>query len=44
MLGLYGVVVNTVKCDFSKLLGVYVVVFCNYQCFVRASIYRIQPG
>ncbi len=27
MLGLYGVVVNTVKWDFSKLLGVYVAVF-----------------
>jgi small multidrug resistance family-3 protein len=27
MLGLYGVVVNMVKWDFSKLLGVYVAVF-----------------
>ena len=27
MLGLYGVVVNTVKWDFSKLLGVYVAIF-----------------
>ena len=27
MLGSYGVVVNTVKWDFSKLLGVYVAVF-----------------
>ncbi len=27
MLGAYGVVVNTVKWDFSKLLGVYVAVF-----------------
>ncbi len=27
MLGLYGVVVNTVRWDFSKLLGVYVAVF-----------------
>jgi small multidrug resistance family-3 protein len=27
MLGIYGVVVNTVKWDFSKLLGVYVAVF-----------------
>ncbi len=27
MLGLYGVVVNTVKWDFSRLLGVYVAVF-----------------
>ena len=27
MLGCYGVVVNTVKWDFSKLLGVYVAVF-----------------
>jgi drug/metabolite transporter superfamily protein YnfA len=27
MLGVYGVVVNTVKWDFSKLLGVYVAVF-----------------
>jgi drug/metabolite transporter superfamily protein YnfA len=27
MLGFYGVVVNTVKWDFSKLLGVYVAVF-----------------
>jgi small multidrug resistance family-3 protein len=27
MLGSYGVVVNTVKWDFSKLLGVYVAIF-----------------
>ena len=27
MLGFYGVVVNTVKWDFSRLLGVYVAVF-----------------
>ena len=27
MLGAYGVVVNTVKWDFSRLLGVYVAVF-----------------
>lgn len=27
MLGFYGVVVNTVKWDFSKMLGVYVAVF-----------------
>jgi len=27
LLGLYGVVVNTVKWDFSRLLGVYVAVF-----------------
>jgi small multidrug resistance family-3 protein len=27
MLGVYGVVVNTVKWDFSRLLGVYVAVF-----------------
>jgi len=27
MLGAYGVVVNTVKWDFSKLLGVYVAIF-----------------
>lgn len=27
MLGMYGVVVNTVKWDFSKLLGVYVAMF-----------------
>lgn len=27
MLGAYGIVVNTVKWDFSKLLGVYVAVF-----------------
>jgi len=27
MLGCYGVVVNTVKWDFSKLLGVYIAVF-----------------
>ncbi len=27
MLGLYGVVVNTVRWDFSRLLGVYVAVF-----------------
>jgi drug/metabolite transporter superfamily protein YnfA len=29
MLGFYGVVVNTVKWDFSKLLGVYVAVFAS---------------
>lgn len=27
MLGFYGVVVNTVKWDFSKMLGVYVAIF-----------------
>ncbi len=27
MLGLYGIVVNTVRWDFSRLLGVYVAVF-----------------
>ncbi|HUN54494.1 MAG TPA: hypothetical protein VMU29_05000 [Smithella sp.] len=27
MLGVYGVIVNTVKWDFSKLLGVYVAIF-----------------
>lgn len=27
MLGLYGIVVNTVKWDFAKLLGVYVAIF-----------------
>lgn len=27
MLGFYGIVVNTVKWDFSKLLGVYVAIF-----------------
>jgi small multidrug resistance family-3 protein len=34
ILGFYGLVVNLVRWDFSKLLGVYVSVFCLVSVFV----------
>ncbi|MFO1436558.1 MAG: hypothetical protein U1F34_09515 [Gammaproteobacteria bacterium] len=40
VLGLYGVVVNTVKWDFSKLLGVYVVVFAVVSVLVGKYVFR----
>lgn len=48
MLGSYGVVVNTVKWDFSKLLGVYVSVFAvSASCSASscwAKSFPLPPG
>ncbi len=40
MLGSYGVVVNTVRWDFSKLLGVYVAVFAVVSILAGRFIFR----
>jgi len=40
MLGFYGVVVNTVKWDFSKLLGVYVAIFAVTSILFGRFIFR----
>src|SRR5579885_121264 len=40
MLGCYGVVVNTVKWDFSKLLGVYVAVFALVSVLTGRYLFR----
>ena len=40
MLGSYGVVVNTVKWDFSKLLGVYVAVFALMSVLFGRLVFR----
>jgi len=40
MLGVYGVVVNTVKWDFSKLLGVYVAFFATVSVLVGRFIFK----
>ncbi len=40
MLGFYGVVVNTVKWDFSKLLGVYVAVFALISILFGRFVFR----
>jgi len=40
MLGCYGVVVNTVKWDFSKLLGVYVGVFALISVLMGRFLFR----
>ena len=40
MLGLYGLVVNTVNWDFSKLLGVYVAVFAVTSILIGAFYFR----
>lgn len=39
-LGAYGVVVNTVKWDFSKLLGVYVSIFALISIVVGRFVFR----
>ncbi|MGC2064484.1 MAG: hypothetical protein WA610_16060 [Thermodesulfovibrionales bacterium] len=45
MLGCYGVVVNTVKWDFSKLLGVYVAIFAIISIlFGRFAFEENIPG
>ncbi len=41
-LGLYGVVVNTVKWDFSKLLGVYVAVFALISILFGRFVFKEQ--
>ena len=40
MLGFYGVVVNTVKWDFSKLLGVYVAIFAVTSILFGRFVFR----
>jgi len=40
MLGCYGVVVNTVKWDFSRLLGVYVAVFAVISVLAGRFVFR----
>jgi small multidrug resistance family-3 protein len=40
MLGAYGVVVNTVKWDFSKLLGVYVSIFALISILFGRFVFR----
>ena len=40
MLGCYGVVVNTVKWDFSKLLGVYVAVFAVVSILAGRLVFK----
>jgi small multidrug resistance family-3 protein len=40
MLGGYGVVVNTVKWDFSRLLGVYVAVFAAVSVLAGRFVFR----
>ncbi|MHB8173774.1 MAG: hypothetical protein ACYDFU_04865 [Nitrospirota bacterium] len=40
MLGCYGVVVNTVRWDFSKLLGVYVAVFAVISILAGRLVFK----
>ena len=40
MLGTYGIVVNTVKWDFSKMLGVYVAVFATASVLCGRYVFR----
>jgi drug/metabolite transporter superfamily protein YnfA len=40
VLGLYGIVVNTVRWDFSRLLGVYVAVFAVVSVLTGALYFR----
>ena len=40
MLGFYGVVVNTVKWDFSKLLGVYVAIFATVSILFGKLLFK----
>ena len=40
MLGCYGVVVNTVKWDFSRLLGVYVAVFALVSVLAGRFVFK----
>lgn len=40
MLGCYGVVVNTVKWDFSRLLGVYVAVFAVVSILAGRFVFK----
>ncbi len=45
MLGCYGVVVNTVRWDFSKLLGVYVAIFALISVLFGKSVFKENiPG
>jgi len=45
MLGFYGVVVNTVKWDFSRLLGVYVAVFALVSVLFGRFVFKEDvPG
>ena len=40
ILGFYGIVVNTVKWDFSKLLGVYVAVFATVSILFGRFVFK----
>lgn len=40
MLGSYGVIVNTVKWDFSKMLGVYVAIFALISILFGRFVFR----
>jgi drug/metabolite transporter superfamily protein YnfA len=40
VLGFYGIVVNTVKWDFSKLLGVYVAVFATISILFGLLVFK----
>jgi len=42
MLGCYGIVVNTVRWDFSKLLGVYVAVFALVSVLCGRFLFKEQ--
>jgi small multidrug resistance family-3 protein len=42
MLGCYGIVVNTVKWDFSKLIGVYVAVFALVSVLFGQFVFKEQ--
>jgi small multidrug resistance family-3 protein len=45
MLGCYGVIVNTVKWDFSKMLGVYVAIFALVSVLFGKSLFKENiPG
>ena len=46
MLGCYGIVVNTVKWDFSRLLGVYVSVFALISLLFGCLVFkeRVSPA
>jgi len=44
MLGFYGIVVNTVKWDFSKLLGVYISIFALVSILFGKFLFKENIG